>query len=159
MKRLFAALATTTMILMSGAAFAAAPPGPPPGPPPNGPRGGLPPEALAKFLKLTDSQKSSIDGLRATLDATVRPLAEQARAIHQKIDQALQSGADAGTIGQLVIQAHGIEQQIHTAHQNFEAAFTSLLSDEQKVRFAIYKEIQDLQRPPEPPPGSNASRR
>jgi Spy/CpxP family protein refolding chaperone len=110
-------------------------------------RGGeiLPPALLAEFLGLTEAQIASIQTLRESQRATIQPLVEQQRANREQIRAAVEAG-DAAKAGALLVANHQIAQQIKAARDAFRTSVEALLTAEQKAKFAIYQEIQELRR-------------
>lgn len=141
----------------AGGPQAGAPPAPPAAGPqgPNGGPGGdlLPPDLLAQFLGITDAQKASIEQLRTTLEAAVKPLAEQMKTNNEALKTAVESG-DAAKAGQLLVANFNLGQQIKTASDTFRAGVDALLTTEQKAKMAIYNEIKDLRNQPRTPPAN-----
>lgn len=134
MKRALTLITLATAI----AATAAAQPGPPP--PPRG-------DALANYLQLTDAQKSTWQTARSTFETAVKPLHDQARAAHEQIEQMLSAAnPDATAIGNLMISAKKIGDQIKSAHETLDATLVATLTADQKAKFDAFKAA----RPPRP---------
>jgi len=89
---------------------------------------------LAKALALTDDQKAAAKPLQDELQATVQPLFADLHQKHQAIKNALDSGADAATVGKLMIDAHATQQQVKAAHEKFKQSFAALLTPEQQQK-------------------------
>jgi Spy/CpxP family protein refolding chaperone len=95
---------------------------------------------LAVALRLSDEQKASLQSLHTELMNSVEPLMEQARAAGQQLHDAVAAGStDACALGQLVLQAHGNDAALSAAHEQFDAAFTALLTPEQKSEYDAIK--------------------
>jgi Spy/CpxP family protein refolding chaperone len=114
---------------------------------PDGPRGGgiLPPDAMAKFLGLSDAQKTQAQTLHETLVATVRPLFEQERANREAVKAAVDAG-DSAAAGKAMVEVDKVHDQIKAAHESFKASFTAILTADQKAKFAVLDEIETLRR-------------
>jgi Spy/CpxP family protein refolding chaperone len=91
-------------------------------------------EHLAKALNLTDDQKAAVQPLRDELQATVQPLFTDLHTKHQALRTALQSNADATTVGEAAIAAHAVQTQIKAAHDKFNQAFAALLTPDQQTK-------------------------
>jgi Spy/CpxP family protein refolding chaperone len=160
MKRI--ALALALALIVAASALAApqhhgAGPGKPGGP--GGPatpqqgmqaghRGGggiLSPALLAEFLGLTEQQIAAIQTLRESQRSTIQPLIEQRRANQEQIRAAVEAG-DAAKAGALLVANHQIAEQIKAARDAFRTSVEALLTAEQKAKFAVYQEIQELRR-------------
>ena len=153
-------MALVTTLLLATTLFAQQPqPQRPPGQPQPGPGPNqgppvelLSPPQMAIFLNLSDGQKASLQQIREAAQATVKPLAEQARANQEAIDAAVKAG-DAAKAGQLLVANYAIGQQIKAALDAAKTASDAVLTAEQKAKLAIYREIVELQhqRPAGPP--------
>jgi Spy/CpxP family protein refolding chaperone len=109
-------------------------------------------DRLTSELGLTKAQQESWKALRDKQKATIQPLFEAGRAKREAIHQGLDNNADAATLGQLLIDAHKIGEQIRAAHDQYEKSFTALLNSDQVAK---YQEIrQKFHRGPGdgPPP-------
>jgi periplasmic protein CpxP/Spy len=96
--------------------------------------------ALENALNLTDEQKAAVKPLRDELRATTQPLFAQLREQHQQLRAALDSGADAATVGEKAIAAHATQQKIKEAHDKFSQSFSALLTPEQQAKFQKLQE-------------------
>lgn len=146
MKRITIAILLITTI--AAAAVAAPRSGPPPmnaqGPRPGGP-GEMPPALLADFLDLTEAQSAQVQQFRETLRATTEPLHESMRANRQQLEAAAAAG-DAARAGALAVANHQLAQQIKAARDAYKTSFESVLTAEQKAKFAVYQELMELRR-------------
>jgi Spy/CpxP family protein refolding chaperone len=120
-------------------------------------------DKLTQSLGLSQAQQSSWQQLRETLRTTVQPLFESARQKHEAIRDGLDNNADAATLGNLMIEAHRIGQQIRAAHDQYDRDFTALLTAEQAAKYQTFREMRDQFHhgfgdgpgdAPAPPPGS-----
>jgi Spy/CpxP family protein refolding chaperone len=94
---------------------------------------------LAKALNLTATQKAAAKPLQDELQATVQPLFADLQVKHQAVKAALDSNADAATVGEAAIAAHAVELQIKAAHDKFATDFAALLTPEQAAKFETLK--------------------
>jgi Spy/CpxP family protein refolding chaperone len=95
---------------------------------------------LAAALNLTADQTASLQKLQQDQQAKMQPIFAQSRQLHQQLEQALAGdNPDPAAVGQLVISAHGLRAQMKAAHQEFETAFTALLTPDQAAKFAQIK--------------------
>ncbi len=111
----------------------------------------LSPGQLAKFLNLSEAQKTSLQQIHETLQTTVKPLANQIRGNQEAIEAAAKSG-DAAKAGQLIVANYGLSQQIKNANDAARTASDALLTAAQKAKLAIYLEIVELRRHPDSRP-------
>ena len=117
------------------AVTAAAQPGPPP------PRR----DVLAEYLQLTDAQKSAWQSSRTDFEATVKPLHEQQRALHEQIETAMASATpDTAAIAKLMASIKQIGDQIKAAHEAFEAKLASTLTTDQKTKFQAFQAAREF---------------
>lgn len=117
--------------------------------------GGPPVDKLTSYLSLTDAQQTAWKQLRDKLDTTVKPLFETAQRKQAAIRDGLDNNADAATLGQLMIDAHRIRQQIKATHVAYEKDFTALLTADQAAKYQSFQELRASFRPghgPLPPP-------
>lgn len=149
-----AALVLATLVALP---LLAQPPGgggPPGSGGPGGPQGthgpgGFPLRALAAFLDLTDAQIEDAKALLEDLAAELRPLGEEARALREELATLLGSAdPDPAEVGALVIELHGIGDRMKAARDEFDAAFSALLTPEQLERWETLKEARRLFRGP-----------
>ena len=109
----------------------------------HGGRGAGMPQAIVdrvtSELGLTKAQQESWKTLRDKQKATMQPLFDAGRAKREAIHQGLDNNADAATLGQLLIDAHKIGEQIRAAHDQYEKSFTALLNSDQLTK---YQEIR-----------------
>ena len=93
-------------------------------------------ERLAAALNLTPDQQAALDAARNETAQTVRPLAEQMRALHGQIEAAAEGASpDACAIGGLVVQGKAIRSQIDAARKAAEAKFVEGLSADQRAAY------------------------
>ena len=130
------ALILITLVTLMAATAIAQPAGPPP--PPRH-------DVLADYLQLTDAQRSTLQSAHSDFEATARSLHDQERAIHDQIEQALSSATpDPTAIGKLVIQCKSIRDQIKAAHDALEAKLESVLTADQKAKYAAFEAAREF---------------
>jgi len=108
--------------------------------PGRGPRGGGPGDddgpggmqRAARFLELTQDQKTRL----AEIEEQARPererLRELTREAHERFRQAIEAtNPDPATVGQAAIEMHALRAQHESSRESFESAFESLLTPEQ----------------------------
>ena len=110
-------------------------------------RGGNPgdiltnPRALARYLKLTPAQLETTKQLVQTLHATTRPLHEQQKPLHDQLRTQLDAaGPDACAIGGTLLQIEGLRDQIREAREDFDEAFSAILTPEQLAKYEALKD-------------------
>ena len=99
------------------------------------------PRALARYLKLTPAQIETTKQLLQTLHATTRPLHEQQKPLHDQLRTQLDAaGPDACAIGNTLLRIEGLRDQIREARQDFDDAFSAILTPEQLARYEALKD-------------------
>lgn len=95
--------------------------------------------ALVTAGGLSADQATALDTLRQQTSDSIKTVADQAHALHQQIETALEAASpDPTAIGNLVIQAFKLRQQIDTIVKNAEAAFVASLSADQQAKYAAF---------------------
>jgi periplasmic protein CpxP/Spy len=98
-------------------------------------------------LNLTDDQKAQLKAMREQQRESLKPLADQQRALRDQIRQALESGnPDANRIGQLEIQSHKLRLQMKAEREKAMAAFVNVLTPEQKAQWEKAKQEREQRR-------------
>jgi Spy/CpxP family protein refolding chaperone len=129
--------------LVAAAVMAQAPAGPPPmrGPggrgmaPGPGPRPGD--GRLTEALDLTDAQKAQWTTIRGDFATTLDPLFEKQRAADQALNALFDSkSGDACAIGAAALAARAAHDQIDEARATLDAKLASVLTSDQKTKFA-----------------------
>ena len=110
-------------------------------------RGGNPadiltnPRALARYLKLTPAQIETTKQLLQTLHATTKPLHEQQKPLHDQLRTQLDAASpDACAVGNTLLQIEGLRDQIRDARQDFDDAFSAILTPEQLAKYEALKD-------------------
>ena len=95
-------------------------------------------ETVVNVLQLTPDQVTQWDALLATRKATVEPLKENLQDIASQLKTLLaDENPDPTAVGELVIQARDLRQQIAQANQEYIDGFEALLNEQQtkKLKF------------------------
>ena len=137
-RRLLAATALTALLAFPFLApLAEAAPG----------RGGNPadvlrnPKALARYLKLTPAQIETQKQLVQTLHNTTKPLYEQIEPLEDQLHTQLDAASpDACAVGNTVVQIDALRDQIRAAREDFDEAFSAILTPEQLAKYEALKE-------------------
>jgi predicted NBD/HSP70 family sugar kinase len=95
--------------------------------------------ALVAAVGLSADQATALDTLRQQTADSIQAVADQAHALRQQIEMALEAASpDPTAIGSLVIQEFKLRQQIDTIVKNAEAAFVASLSADQQAKYAAF---------------------
>jgi uncharacterized membrane protein len=131
MRRIASAITLTLMVSMVPA-FAAD------GPPP-------PVRIVAAVLELSPAQIESWLELLQAREAALQPLQQLLQAKRQTIEALLQSPQpDAAAVGQAVIEARNIEQQVHAIVMQTNAQFEAALTPDQQTRLQRIREAAQV---------------
>lgn len=105
------------------------------------------PRALARFLKLTPAQQETLKTLNQELQAKVKPIREEQKALREQLaDQLEAASPNACTIGDTALDIHENHEEIEAAVAEFDTKFTAILTPEQKRRYEALKEAAKLLR-------------
>ncbi len=102
-------------------------------------------QVVAEFLQLSPGQVSELEQLLQARQTTLVPLFQTAQALTQQLAVLLNSGGKPAQVGVLVIQIHGLQQQIAQAQQAFLAQFTAILDAEQLQKLQAVQIAAQLQ--------------
>ncbi|HWM93810.1 MAG TPA: Spy/CpxP family protein refolding chaperone [Thermoanaerobaculia bacterium] len=99
------------------------------------------PRALARYLKLTPAQLETTKQLVKTLHDTTKPLYEQIEPLaEQRRSQLDEASPDACSVGNTVVQIDGLRDQIRGAREDFDDAFSAILTPEQLAKYEALKD-------------------
>lgn len=132
-----------TLALLAATVLSAQPVGPEgPGPRPPHVGPGAPPEAMARLLGLSEQQTGE---LRAILEEQ-RPVREahqkKMRENRKRLEEALEGGADATTVGEIAIEGHRLREQGRSLHEAADEAIRALLTKEQLAKFDAMRALR-----------------
>jgi hypothetical protein len=102
-------------------------------------------QVVANFLQLNPGQVSELEQLLQARQTTLVPLFQAAQALTQQLAVLLNSGGNPAQAGVLVIQIHGLQQQIAQAQQAFLTQFTAILNAEQLQKLQAVQIAAQLQ--------------
>jgi hypothetical protein len=99
------------------------------------------PRALARYLRLTPAQVTTYRQLLGELEAKLEPLRAARRDLHQDLAAALDSASpDACAIGGIQIDIHELGEQMRQAWEEFDTAFSAILTPQQLARYEALKD-------------------
>ena len=94
---------------------------------------------LAHYLGLTAAQTAAWDAAREEFGAAAEPLARKHREIMSGVEAALKSGsADACAVGNQMVAAQGVANQLRAAKESFTQKQLSVLTPEQKTKYDAF---------------------
>ena len=102
-------------------------------------------QVVADFLQLQSGQVSELEQLLQARQATLVPLFQTAQALIQQLGNLLNSGGNPAQVGILVIQIHGLQQQMAQAQQSFLTQFVAILDQEQLQKLQAVQIAAQLQ--------------
>jgi hypothetical protein len=98
------------------------------------------------FLALTPAQTAQWDALHATRQQTVPPLRTQLQGIEDQLKTLLaQSNPDPAAVGDLVLQAHGVREQIRAAESAYVDGFGAMLGTDQQAKLGFLRRAEQAQ--------------
>ena len=98
--------------------------------------------ALAKYLKLTPAQIETTKGLLEDLRGTTKPLYEQIEPLETQLRSQLDAASpNACNVGATVVQIDAVRDQIRGARQDFDDAFSAILTAEQLAKYEALKDL------------------
>jgi Spy/CpxP family protein refolding chaperone len=90
-----------------------------------------------RFLELTEDQQEAARQIFEQRRPEMQALHEQMRENRTLLRDALESGADAASVGELVIDGHALKEQGRAMREDSKEAFESLLTPEQKRKLEL----------------------
>ena len=112
--------------------------------------GRMDPDRLASYLSLTEAQKTQVQTLQEKTRAAIEPLLQERRQLAEAVRTALESKADAATVGNAVIAAYEQGEKIRAVHDQLETELEALLTTEQLSRWQALKDARKMMPPPIP---------
>ena len=90
------------------------------------------------FLALTSDQTAQWDTLLATREQTVAPLRTQLQGLEGQLQTLLaQPTPDPAAVGDLVLQAHGVREQIKAGKAAYTDGFGAMLTSDQQAKLGF----------------------
>jgi Spy/CpxP family protein refolding chaperone len=106
------------------------------------------PRAVARYLRLTPAQVEQQKTLLAALKTEVEPLRESQKALQEDLREALEAASpDDCAVGAIVVDSHEIGGEIRAALQEYDAAFSAILTAEQLARYEALKVLAERPEP------------
>jgi Spy/CpxP family protein refolding chaperone len=103
------------------------------------------PRALARYLKLTPAQIETAKGLLEDLRNTTKPLYQQMEPLEDQLHAQLEAASpDACAVGATVVRIDGLRDRIRDAREDFDAAFSAILTPEQLARYEALKDAAKI---------------
>jgi hypothetical protein len=102
-------------------------------------------QVVAEFLQLQPGQLTELQQLLQARQAALVPLFQTAQTWTQQLAVLLNSGGNPAQVGVLVIQIHGLQQQIAQVQQAFLTQFVGILAPEQLQKLQAVQIAAQLQ--------------
>lgn len=112
--------------------------------------GPMEPDRLATYLSLTEAQKAQVEKLQEKTKTALEPLFQEHRRLAEAVRTALESHADAATVGTAAIAAYEHGEKIRAVRDQFETELEALLTPEQLTRWQSLQEARKMMPPPFP---------
>jgi Spy/CpxP family protein refolding chaperone len=101
--------------------------------------------AVQSYLNLTDAQIQSLEQLRQSEMAALKPIFQQIQPLRQSLHtQSQASGADAATVGKTVLSIQTLEQQVAATRSSFQQQALAVLTPEQKTKLTALENAAAL---------------
>jgi Spy/CpxP family protein refolding chaperone len=101
--------------------------------------------AIQSYLNLTEAQITSLQQLRQSEAAALKPIYQQMGPMRQSLRTQEQSGsADAATVGKLVLDMKSLEQQAAPIRASFQQQAQAVLTADQKTKLAALQSAAAL---------------
>ncbi len=104
-------------------------------------------DRLAKYLSLTEAQKTQVQQLREKKRESIEPLFAEHRQLVEQVEAALDGNADAATVGAAVIAAHEQGKKLRATREQHDAELEALLTPAQISRWRALKDARKMMRP------------
>jgi Spy/CpxP family protein refolding chaperone len=103
------------------------------------------PRLLARYLKLTTEQVATYKTLREGLQADLKPLHAALEPLQAQLKTQLDAASPvACTVGDTVVDIDEVRDDIRAAYQEFDTAFSAILTPEQLTKYENLKEAAGL---------------
>ncbi|HVS00945.1 MAG TPA: periplasmic heavy metal sensor [Thermoanaerobaculia bacterium] len=100
------------------------------------------PRALARYLQLTPAQITQQQQFLQELRADAEPLRQQQRTLRENLRDELEAASpNACEAGAAAIALHDNQEGIREALEEFDQAFTAILTPTQRARYEALKEL------------------
>jgi Spy/CpxP family protein refolding chaperone len=100
---------------------------------------------VQSYLNLTDTQISSLQQLRQSEMAALKPIFQQIGPLHQSLrTQEQSSSADATAVGKLVLSIQSLEQQAAPIRSSYQQQALAVLTADQKTKLAALESAAAL---------------
>ena len=101
--------------------------------------------AVQSYLNLTDAQISSLQQLRQSEMAALKPIFRQIGPLHESLrTQSQSSSADATAVGKLVLSIQSLEQQAAPIRASYQQQALAVLTADQKTKLAALESAAAL---------------
>jgi Spy/CpxP family protein refolding chaperone len=103
------------------------------------------PRALSRYLKLTPEQNATFKTLRQELQADLKPLQDQVPPLKEQLKTQLDAASpEACAVGQTAVALDAVRDDIRAAYEDFDTAFSAILTPEQLAKYEHLKEAAGL---------------
>ena len=96
-------------------------------------------QAVVDYLELTTEQQDQWRTLHAEHREAMKPFHEEGRALRQRVQESLEADEPEVVVGEAVKALHAHREAAKQAREAFEGQLTSILTEEQKVKFDAFK--------------------
>lgn len=97
-------------------------------------------------LELTEEQRAQFEEIARQHREAMKPVREQAKALRAQLREALDGGADATRVGQLVLEQKALRDRMKADRRKLQESFVALLTPEQKARWEELRKGREERR-------------
>jgi len=102
-------------------------------------------DKVQSYLNLTDAQIQSLQQLRQSERAALKPILQQMEPLRESMHTQMRSGgADATAIGKAMLSMRSLEQQAEPIRSSFQQQALAILTADQKTKLAALESAASL---------------
>lgn len=103
-----------------------------------------PVDQIKAYLALTDAQIQALEAIRTAESDQLATYSEQIQRKQMALQQALQQGSNAATVGQLLLDIEALRKQMDGPRTQFHSQAVNTLTAEQKSKLKILEDAAKL---------------
>jgi Spy/CpxP family protein refolding chaperone len=107
-------------------------------------------QAMVEYLGLSPQQQEQWRTLHQKHHEDMQPLREEGRALHERLQQALEADEPDQAVGEAAKAVYAHRQAMKAARETFEAQLLSVLDEAQKEKFEAFKAARQMGGPGRP---------
>jgi len=103
-----------------------------------------PVDQIQAYLALTDAQIQALEAIRTAESDQLAAYSEQIQRKQMALQEALQQGSNAATVGQLLLDIEALRKQMNSLHAQFHGQAVSILTADQKSKLKTLEDAAKL---------------